>query len=35
MGIVEAVGPEVRALTPGDRVVIPFNVSCGTCFMCS
>ncbi len=35
MGVVEAVGPEVRSLVPGDRVVIPFNVSCGTCFMCS
>ncbi|MFJ6087808.1 zinc-dependent alcohol dehydrogenase [Streptomyces sp. NPDC092369] len=35
MGIVEAVGPDVRDLTPGDRVVIPFNVSCGTCFMCA
>jgi threonine dehydrogenase-like Zn-dependent dehydrogenase len=35
MGIVEEVGPEVRNLKPGDRVVIPFNVSCGTCFMCS
>ncbi|MFF5703539.1 zinc-dependent alcohol dehydrogenase [Streptomyces sp. NPDC012794] len=34
MGIVEEVGPEVTALRPGDRVVIPFNVSCGTCFMC-
>lgn len=35
MGVVEEVGPEVTALTPGDRVVIPFNVSCGTCHMCS
>lgn len=35
MGIVEEVGPEVTALKAGDRVVIPFNVSCGTCFMCS
>src|SRR3954453_1447572 len=34
MGIVEEVGPEVRELAPGDRVVIPFNVSCGDCFMC-
>lgn len=34
MGIVEEVGPEVGSLKPGDRVVIPFNVSCGTCFMC-
>ncbi|KPI00130.1 Alcohol dehydrogenase GroES domain protein [Actinobacteria bacterium OV450] len=34
MGIVQEVGPEVTALKPGDRVVIPFNVSCGSCFMC-
>jgi threonine dehydrogenase-like Zn-dependent dehydrogenase len=34
MGIVEDVGSEVRHISPGDRVVIPFNVSCGHCFMC-
>src|SRR4051812_39967020 len=34
MGVVEAVGSEVTALAPGDRVVIPFNISCGHCFMC-
>ncbi|MFF3020851.1 zinc-dependent alcohol dehydrogenase [Streptomyces sp. NPDC057939] len=34
MGIVEEVGPDVTAVEPGDRVVIPFNISCGTCFMC-
>ncbi|MEK9521597.1 zinc-dependent alcohol dehydrogenase [Streptomyces sp. NPDC087908] len=34
MGIVEEVGSEVRTLAPGDRVVVPFNVSCGTCWMC-
>jgi threonine dehydrogenase-like Zn-dependent dehydrogenase len=34
MGIVEEVGPDVRELKAGDRVVVPFNVSCGTCFMC-
>ena len=34
MGIVEAVGSEVTHIEPGDRVVIPFNVSCGHCFMC-
>jgi threonine dehydrogenase-like Zn-dependent dehydrogenase len=34
MGIVEAVGSEVTQIAPGDRVVIPFNISCGHCFMC-
>jgi len=34
MGIVEEVGPEVTNISPGDRVVIPFQVSCGHCFMC-
>ncbi|HEY1368099.1 MAG TPA: zinc-dependent alcohol dehydrogenase [Gaiellaceae bacterium] len=34
MGIVEEVGPEVTELKAGDRVVVPFNISCGTCFMC-
>ncbi len=34
MGIVEEVGSEVSALRPGDRVVIPFQISCGHCWMC-
>jgi threonine dehydrogenase-like Zn-dependent dehydrogenase len=34
MGIVEAVGAGVTNIAPGDRVVIPFNISCGHCFMC-
>ncbi|MEU2649633.1 alcohol dehydrogenase catalytic domain-containing protein [Streptomyces albidoflavus] len=34
MGIVEEIGGAVTALKPGDRVVVPFNVSCGDCFMC-
>lgn len=34
MGIVEDVGPEVTKVKKGDRVVIPFNVSCGECFYC-
>jgi threonine dehydrogenase-like Zn-dependent dehydrogenase len=34
MGIVEAVGPEAGDLQVGDRVVVPFNISCGHCFMC-
>jgi threonine dehydrogenase-like Zn-dependent dehydrogenase len=35
MGIVEAVGADVPHLEVGDRVVIPFNVSCGHCWMCA
>jgi threonine dehydrogenase-like Zn-dependent dehydrogenase len=35
MGIVEEVGPEVTHIKPGDRVVVPFNISCGACWMCS
>ncbi len=34
IGIVEAVGSEVTNLAPGDRVVVPFNISCGHCGMC-
>jgi threonine dehydrogenase-like Zn-dependent dehydrogenase len=34
MGIVQEVGGEITHLKPGDRVVIPFNISCGHCFMC-
>jgi threonine dehydrogenase-like Zn-dependent dehydrogenase len=34
MGIVEEVGREVPNLVPGVRVVIPFNIACGSCFMC-
>jgi threonine dehydrogenase-like Zn-dependent dehydrogenase len=35
MGIVEEVGADVSHIRPGDRVVIPFNISCGSCWMCS
>jgi len=35
MGIVEEVGAQVTHIKPGDRVVIPFNISCGSCWMCS
>ena len=34
MGIVEEVGAQVTHIAPGDRVVIPFNISCGHCYMC-
>ncbi|MGD6943395.1 zinc-dependent alcohol dehydrogenase [Cytobacillus gottheilii] len=34
MGIVEEVGPEVTKVKKGDRVVVPFNVSCGECQYC-
>ena len=34
MGFVEEVGPEVSRVKTGDRVVVPFNISCGDCYMC-
>jgi threonine dehydrogenase-like Zn-dependent dehydrogenase len=34
MGIVEEVGSEVSEIAAGDRVVIPFQICCGHCFMC-
>jgi threonine dehydrogenase-like Zn-dependent dehydrogenase len=34
MGVVEEVGGEVNGLEPGDRVVMPFQIACGECFMC-
>jgi threonine dehydrogenase-like Zn-dependent dehydrogenase len=34
MGIVQEVGADVVHIKPGDRVVIPFNISCGHCYMC-
>jgi threonine dehydrogenase-like Zn-dependent dehydrogenase len=33
-GVVEEVGPDVRKLRRGDRVAVPFNISCGQCFFC-
>ncbi|MGR3932263.1 alcohol dehydrogenase catalytic domain-containing protein [Streptomyces sp. BRA346] len=34
MGIVEETGPEATGLRPGDRVVVPFQIACGACWMC-
>ncbi len=34
MGEVVEVGRDVKNLQVGDRVVVPFNISCGTCFFC-
>ena len=34
MGIVEEVGSGITNVAPGDRVVMPFQMSCGHCFMC-
>jgi len=34
MGIVAEVGSEVTNLAPGDRVVVPFQIACGQCYMC-
>jgi threonine dehydrogenase-like Zn-dependent dehydrogenase len=35
MGIVEEAGPNVARLKRGDRVVVPFTISCGECFFCN
>ncbi len=34
IGIVEEVGSDVKHIKAGDRVVLPFNIACGHCFMC-
>jgi threonine dehydrogenase-like Zn-dependent dehydrogenase len=34
MGIVRELGSAVTNLSIGDRVVIPFQISCGSCYMC-
>jgi len=35
MGEVVELGPEVKNLKVGDRVVVPFTISCGSCFFCN
>jgi threonine dehydrogenase-like Zn-dependent dehydrogenase len=34
VGVVEEVGPEVRGVQKGDRIMAPFNISCGGCYYC-
>ncbi len=34
-GVVEKTGPAVRHLKPGDRVVLHYLVTCGTCYYCA
>src|SRR5690606_15113044 len=34
MGEVVAVGPEVHNLSVGDRIIVPFPISCGKCYFC-
>ncbi|HTH10194.1 MAG TPA: zinc-dependent alcohol dehydrogenase, partial [Acidovorax sp.] len=33
-GVVEAVGSSVQNLQPGDHVLVPFNIFCGSCYFC-
>jgi S-(hydroxymethyl)glutathione dehydrogenase/alcohol dehydrogenase len=35
IGVVDEVGSSVRNLKPGDRVMVPFNIFCGTCWYCA
>lgn len=34
IGVVEEIGPNVQNLKPGDNVLVPFNIACGTCAFC-
>jgi threonine dehydrogenase-like Zn-dependent dehydrogenase len=35
IGVVEQVGSSVQNLKPGDRVMVPFNIFCGSCWFCT
>jgi glutathione-independent formaldehyde dehydrogenase len=35
MGIIESVGDAVQQIKKGDRVVLPFNIACGSCYNCT
>jgi threonine dehydrogenase-like Zn-dependent dehydrogenase len=35
IGVVDEVGPSVQNLKPGDRVMVPFNIYCGSCYFCT
>ena len=35
MGVIEEVGENVKQIKEGDRVVLPFNIACGTCYNCA
>jgi threonine dehydrogenase-like Zn-dependent dehydrogenase len=35
IGVVEQVGPSVQHLAVGDRVMVPFNIFCGSCWFCA
>jgi threonine dehydrogenase-like Zn-dependent dehydrogenase len=35
IGVVHEIGPSVQNLKPGDRVMVPFNIYCGSCYFCA
>lgn len=35
IGVVDQIGPSVQNLSVGDRVMVPFNIYCGSCWFCS